>query len=107
MVRQGLIVDSVIDFGYDTDLGETIEELAKTVQFTVPVRVGMARIARTRAKFDDWGCTFILEVDPELVDETQLKTWLDIASRRMGIGDWRPNKGGSYGRFSIESVIAI
>lgn len=103
-VREGLIVEGVDRFIYDEALGKTAAELAKRAQFTVPVVVQRSRILRTRAKFDEWGLAFTVEVDPELVDQHQLETWLDIAGRRLGLGDWRPEKSGHYGRFHVVSI---
>ena len=106
-VREGLIVERVEEFHHDKSLGSTAEELAKTVQFTTGVVVQRSRILRTRAKFDDWGVTFTIEADDELVDREQLVTWLDIAGRRIGLGDWRPERSGHYGRFEVESIEAV
>ena len=106
-VREGLIVEQVTAFDYDKKLGKTVNELGKSVQFTVAVVVQRARILRTRAKFDEWAVTFTVEVDDELVDKEQLATWLDIAGRRIGLGDWRPEKSGHYGRFETVSIKAI
>ena len=107
-VREGLIVDAILSFDYDKErYGVTVEELGKTAQFTVPVKVGQSRIARTRAKFDEWEATFRLETDEELVDQEQLARWLDIAGRRIGLGDWRPEKSGTYGRFETIKIKPI
>ena len=106
-VREGLIVESVDQFHYDHSLGETAGELAKTVQFTTGVVVQRNRVLRTRAKFDRWGVTFTVEVDDELVDREQLLAWLDIGGRRIGLGDWRPEKSGHYGRFEVRWVSAL
>ena len=103
-VREGLVVESVDEFIYNTDLGATVEELGKTVQFTVGVVVQRARILRTRALFDPWGVIFTVEVDDELVDAAQLATWLDLGGRRIGLGDWRPEKSGHYGRFETNGI---
>ena len=103
-VREGLIVDRVEAFDYDASLGSTFEELCRTVQFTTGVVVQRSRILRTRAKFDEWAATFTVECDDELVDERQLAVWLDIAGWRIGLGDWRPEKSGHYGRFVTESI---
>ena len=103
-VREGLIVDRVESFDYDTSLGATAEELCKTVQFTTGVVVQRNRILRTRAKFDEWAVTFTVEADDELADERQLAASLDIAGRRIGLGDWRPEKSGHYGRLLIEEI---
>ena len=105
-VREGLVVESV-DFHYDRNLGTTVEELGKSVQFTVGVVVQRNRILRTRAKFDQWGATFIVDCDDELVDREQLEQWLDIGGRRIGLGDWRPEKSGQYGRFHVVSLKSL
>ena len=106
-VREGLIVERVEKFVYDKKLGKTGDELAKGAQFTVGVVVQRARILRTRAKFDEWGIVFTIEVDEELVDQQRLETWLDIGGRRLGLGDWRPEKSGHYGRFTAKSITPI
>ena len=106
-VREGLVVERVDEFIYDRSLGTTVEELVKTVQFVAPVVVQRARILRTRAKFDDWSVRFTIEVDDELVDQGQLERWLDIGGRRIGLGDWRPEKSGHYGRFEITFIESI
>ena len=104
-VREGLVIESVDAFHYDFEkLGTTVEQLSKTTQFTVGVVVQRSRILRTRAKFDAWGVTFTIEVDPELCDKEQLLNWIDIAGRRIGLGDWRPEKSGHYGRFGVEKI---
>ena len=71
-VREGLIIASVDAFDYDRKMGTTVEELGKTAQFTVGVVVQRSRVLRTRAKFDDWGVVFTVEVVDELVDAEHL-----------------------------------
>ena len=104
-VREGLIVEQIESFDYDRDrLGETVEELGQRAQFTVPVVVQRNRVLRTRAKFDQWSASLTVEADDELVDRQQLAHWLDIAGRRIGLCDWRPEKSGSFGRFETEAI---
>ena len=74
---------------------------------TVGVVVQRSRILRTRALFEPWGATFVLECDDELVDSEQLDAWLDIAGRRIGLGDWRPEKSGNHGRFEVVLIDPI
>ena len=103
-VREGLQVVA-IDFNYDRkELGASVEELGRKAQFTVGVVVQRARILRTRAKFDRWGARVTIDYDEEVVDKQKLERWLDIGARRVGLGDWRPEKSGSYGRFEVVSV---
>ena len=106
-VREGIVILSVDAFGYDeAALGSTAAEVGKSAQFTTGVVVQRARVLRTRPKFDDWSIRFTLEADDELVDEARLRSWLELAGRRIGLGDWRPQKSGPYGRFAIESITA-
>ena len=104
-VREGIVV-ARSHFEYDTArYGETLDELSISTQFTVPVVINRGRILGTRAKFDcPWSCEFDLDCDDELVSEQFLVQWLDIAGRRIGLGDWRPEKSGQYGRFTTREI---
>ncbi len=106
LVREGLRVVSVDGFGYDQDrYGCSLERLGITTQFTAAVVVQRARILRTRAKFDvPWSLGFTVEADPELVGDQELARWLEIAGSRVGLGDWRPEKSGTYGRFRLGGI---
>lgn len=104
-VREGLVVVST-HFSYDVETyGETLEELVQRAQFTVPAVVKGIRVMRTRAKFDPpWSCAFTVDGDDELVDRDKLERWLDIGGRRVGLGDWRPQTSGEFGRFKVTSI---
>ena len=108
LVREGLMVESV-KLQYDVKrYGGTLEELCRKTQFVVPVVVQRQRVARTRAKFDrPWSVVGIADVDPELVDAEKLTAWLQLGGRRIGLGDWRPERSGEYGRFDLESVMEL
>ena len=109
LVREGLLVEEV-SFRYDVArYGGTLDELATTAQFTVPVVVYGKRIARTRARFDcPWSVVGVADVDEELVDREKLTAWLALGGRRIGLGDWRPEKqGGVFGRFDVEEVTEL
>ena len=107
-VREGLLVES-LEFTYDAKrYGKTVEKIGKSAQFTVPVVVQRARILRTRAKFDcPWSIDAVIDADDELVDKHKLTAWLDVAGRRIGLCDWRPQKSGTFGRFEPKSVKVI
>ena len=108
LVREGLMIDRLESFTYDTEAcGATMEEVAIKAQFTVPVVVQRARVLRTRAMFSDWQCVFVVWVEKTLVDKEQLETWLTIAGKRVGLCDWRPEKSGEYGRFTVGSIEAL
>ena len=103
-VREGLMVARSA-FNYDrSKLGNTPEEVAHKAQFVTTAVVQRVRVIRVRPKFDDWSATFSVEYDDELVDRAKLERWLDIGGRRIGLGDWRPEKSGRYGRFELVSI---
>ncbi len=104
-VREGLVVLDA-DFRYDKErYGNSIEAICRNAQFTTVVVVQRKRRPRTRAQFNlPWECTFKVDFDEELVDHSRLERWLDIAGRRIGLGDWRPEKSGSFGRFKVVSI---
>ena len=107
-VREGLVVESIDEFRFDTEkYGTTLAEWCETTQFVAPVVVRRNRILRTRAKFNEWALTFTVEVDPELIDQDQLLNWLDIGGRRLGLGDWRPQTSGTHGRFEVKSCAVL
>ena len=100
-VREGLYVENDAELEYDREkLGKTIPEVAKNAAYDVTVVVQRNRTLRRRPRFEKWAATFFIDTDPELVDQVMLQQWLDVGGRRIGIGDWRPQKSGHFGRFS-------
>ena len=105
-VREGLSILPETSFEYDEErYGSTLDELVKSTQYRTGVVVQRQRFLRTRARFDlPWLCTFQADCDDVLVDQRQLESWLEIAGRRIGIGDWRPEKSGDFGRFEVKDL---
>ena len=105
-VKEGLIVYQVSEFIYDRQrYGDDLNQIVKNAAFTTGVVVRGNRIQRTRARFDmPWSCKFVLECYDDLVDEDKLGDWLGIAGHRIGLGDWRPEKSGDYGRFEVVEI---
>lgn len=59
------------------------------------------RNIRKRPCFKNWVLTFHLEYDEDEISCSDIKAILDYAGRRVGIGDFRPEKGGPFGRFLV------
>ena len=66
---------------------------------TIPSTKG--RIMRHRPRFDTWGATFSLEIDVQVLPAELVHQLLEEGGRRIGIGDYRPEKGGPFGRFEV------
>lgn len=61
------------------------------------VRVGQARVMRTRPIFRSWAATFDIQFDNELVNENDVARALCDAGHQVGLCDYRPK----YGRFEV------
>ena len=62
------------------------------------VKVGMAKITRTRPAFRNWVVDVKFAVDTEILRWDELVMIADNAGRLVGIGDYRPR----FGRFDAE-----
>lgn len=86
---------------------KTIEELweAGTFRDARTVVVGQARVMRTRPIFRaPWSVEFCLLFDATVIQRDQILESAKAAGAMVGLGDFRPPCGGSYGRFSVEVV---
>lgn len=71
------------------------------------VKVGNARVLRERPCFHKgWEAVFEVAADSGDIDEKNLRKFVEKAGMR-GIGDYRPEKGGSYGTFKVVSFERI
>ncbi len=65
------------------------------------------RNIRKRPCFMNWVLSFVLEYDEDEISPADVKTILDYAGRRVGIGDFRPERGGPFGRFLVSGFKEI
>lgn len=79
-------VDAVRSIGFDLDMR--------------PVVVNKKRHVRIRPKFPVWSCSFTLLTSGPFEKQKNLDNLLSIAAERIGVCDWRPSKGGTYGQFN-------
>ena len=75
--------------------------LAKIEVDSRPVVIQRARIMRHRARVEKWEVTFSIEIDESILPVDSVHDILSDAGRRAGIGDYRPQKGGPFGRYQI------
>jgi hypothetical protein len=67
------------------------------------VRVGMNQTdLRYRPEFRNWKARIVAEIDAGLLTPADIVTLVNRAGFSVGIGEWRPEKGGEYGRFEID-----
>ncbi len=74
----------------------------KYVIDTRPVVIQRARVLKSRAKLEKWKISFSIIYSEDLIADPQIiKTVLEESGMRIGICDFRPQKGGMYGCFKI------
>lgn len=79
---------------------ETLSEMFLTGNFThtVGVKVGMAKVMRTRPMFRDWSLVATAQFDPDVLNLRDIEEIANDAGKLVGLGDWRPK----HGRFSAD-----
>lgn len=66
-----------------------------------PVVVQKARVLRARPRFEEWGGICRLDLDEELIDAKAVEENLAEAGVISGVGDFRVQLGGTFGRFTV------
>jgi hypothetical protein len=59
------------------------------------------RIMRHRPRLNSWACEFTLEIDDDTIDPVLAHQLLVEGGSKIGLGDFRPEKGGPFGRFHV------
>jgi hypothetical protein len=66
------------------------------------VRVGMGTAdIRYRGEFKQWSATLKILFNANVVSPEMIVNLLTLAGFGVGIGEWRPERNGSYGRFHV------
>lgn len=76
------------------------EELWEDKRFVSKALVNIQKnkVTRTRPIFKNWSADITVEFDPSLLNEEDVRRWIEVAGQQVGLMDWRPR----YGRFSVE-----
>jgi hypothetical protein len=79
---------------------DTLSEMFESGGFThtIGVKVGMAKVMRTRPVFRNWSITITAQYDPDVLNMRDVEEIAIDAGKLVGIGDWRPK----HGRFNAE-----
>ena len=72
----------------------------------VRVGVGSADL-RYRPQFDEWAVDIELEIDNDLLQVEDILKLVNRAGFGVGIGEWRPEKSGEFGRFEIDDTVEV
>jgi len=81
-----------------------MQELEKHIVLAVnPSTKGRNPVCRPM--LPTWELDFTIEYDADEIPFGTLKEILDYAGRKIGIGDWRPAKKGTFGKFIVTRFI--
>lgn len=86
---------------FDPETGDALKEYEIDIRRAVVQRQG---IRRARPKLPRWACEIEFQFDTLLLNPKIIKDVLDLAGRIVGVGDYRPSKGGPFGRFMAEQI---
>lgn len=89
-------------------LGEFAEIIGTPRMREDPVRLdGKVADLRYRAGFPEWSTTLRVQYHESGISLEQLLNLFQLAGYGPGIGDWRPEKDGCFGRFHLEGVALL
>lgn len=91
-----LVLDEIILLR-DSDGGPLTDFEVDSRPVVIPATKG--RIMRHRPRLNSWAAEFSLEIDEDSLDSTTVYQLLTEAGSKIGLGDYRPEKGGPFGRF--------
>jgi len=72
------------------------------------VRVGAGSAdLRYRPEFRNWTVEITFTFDAELLQVEDIINLVNRAGFGCGVGEWRPEKGGEFGRFQVDETFAV
>jgi hypothetical protein len=84
---------------------QNIDEMWESGQFIhkAGVKIQRNKVIRTRPVFKNWSAVITIHYLPGLLNESDVKTFLEVAGQIVGLGDWRPK----FGRFVVEPAQVV
>lgn len=68
---------------------------------------GQTADLRYRPGFPEWKAIVPVKYNKRAITMEQIVHLFNTAGFSVGVGEWRPDKNGPYGRFSVESVAVV
>jgi hypothetical protein len=101
--RAGVTKDKVTSNGAFHIDGEFVEINGIPQMREDMVRIGMGTAdIRYRGEFKEWEATFTVKYNASVFSAEQIINLFNLGGFACGIGEWRPEKGGSYGMYHVK-----
>jgi len=72
------------------------------------VKVGVGGTdLRYRPQYDEWSATLEITFTPTLIDAASVLALIDAGGSGDGVGEWRPEKGGTFGTYAVDDSAEI
>ena len=101
----GIMIDDDMPIRFKNSTSLKKLEKDESMYFRKACRVQTQKIMRTRPMVPaGWTGTIVMDIDEEDVDVDDIKNFAQTAGKRIGMGDWRPQKNGGFGKFQVVEV---
>jgi|TARA_X000001388_G_scaffold11793_1_gene7102 hypothetical protein len=82
--------------------GECVQlKSKKPVMRQDPVNVKTGKDLRFRPEFKDWSADLSIRYDADRITIDQIANLLNHGGQTVGVGEWRPEKNGTFGTFQV------
>ena len=101
--RTGVMKDKVSSHGGFHIDGEIVE-----IQGTPQMHESMVKVAngmpdiRFRGMFPEWSAGITVRYNAGVFSDEQVVNLFSLGGFAVGVGEWRPERGGSYGMYSVK-----
>lgn len=102
--QQGLIAKKTTARGAFHLDSEFVEIIGTPTMREDMVKVGgMSKVAdiRYRGEFRDWFAILNIKYNPKSISPEQIVSMINMGGFSNGVGEWRPEKDGNFGRFHV------
>jgi hypothetical protein len=69
-------------------------------QDMVHLQTGVSDV-RFRGEFKDWASSFVIKYNASVISPEIIINLINLAGFSVGLGEWRPDKGGRFGMFAV------
>jgi len=102
-LKQFVFIDGEMGTHIQSDGQKLVEIIGEVRMREDVVRVGQGTSMRYRPEIIDWHATLLVTYAKNMLTFDTVMALVNAAGFGVGIGDWRPEKNGSFGTFAIDT----